>query len=262
MKTSTMEASSASQKPMDTPHVGTGDSHWKGLYQVGGAAALIAVGLEIANALISVISSSTSASAPSTVIGWFTLLQNHRLLGLLDLGLLDIAAVTLLVPMFLAVSIALRRTSASFMVIATTLTFVGIGIYLATETAFSLLSLSNQYVAATTDAQRTLFEAAGQAMLAEQVGVGAGAYMAFFLMGVAGLIISVVMLRSNIFGKVTAAVGILANGSIVAYYIGLAFVSIPLAIGLLLYSASGLLSLMWYILIGRRLFQLAQRRAS
>jgi hypothetical protein len=236
------------------------ESHpnWKSLCRVGGAAALFAAGFEMANALISVISPYTSGPAPSTVIGWFTLLQHNRLLGLLDLGLLDIAAVALLVPMFLAVYIALRRASASGMAIATTLAFLGIGVYLATETAFSMLSLSSQYAAATTDAQRALFEAAGQAMLAEQIGVGAGAYMAFVLIGVAGLIISVVMVRSALFSNVTAAAGLLANGIIVAYYIGLAFVSIPPAIGLLLYSASGLLSLIWYVLIGRWLFLLAQ----
>jgi hypothetical protein len=233
-------------------------SNWKSLYRVGGAAALLAAGLEIANALIGVISSFISGPPPSTVIGFFTLLQHNRLLGLLDLGLLDITAVALLVPMFLAVYIALRQTSASVMAIATTLSFVGIGVYLATETAFSLLSLSSQYADATTAAQRTLFEAAGQAMLAEQVGVGAGAYMAFVLIGTAGLIISTVMLRSALFSKVTASVGILANGIIVVYYIGLAFLSIRLAIGALLFWTSGLLSLIWYILIGRRLLMLAQ----
>jgi hypothetical protein len=53
-------------------------------------------------------------------------------------------------------------------------------------------------------------------------------------------------------------VGILANVIIVAYYIGLAFMSIPLAIDVLLYSASGLVYVIWIILIGRRLFLLAQ----
>jgi hypothetical protein len=168
--------------------------------------------------------------------------------------------VSLLVPMVLAVYISLRRANASFMAVATALSFVGIAVYLATETAFSLLSISDQYAAATTDAQRSLFLAAGQAMLAEQVGVGSGTgtYMAFFLMGVAGLIISTVMLRSDIFGKVTASVGILANVIILAGYIGLAFVSTRLAIGVLLVWASGLIYLIWIILIGRRLFQLAQ----
>lgn len=256
MKTSNMESLSASHQRMDEPHTTIADSAWKPLFRVGGAAALIAAGLEIAAALIAVISSYTSGPAPGTVIGWFTLLQNNRFLGLVDLGLFDIAAVALFVPMFLAVYIALRRASASFMAIATTLSFVGIAVYLATETAFSLLSLSNQYAAATTDAQRSLFEAAGQAMLAEQVGAGAGTYMAFVLIGVAGLIIATVMLRSNIFGKVTASVGILANVIILAYYIGLPFVSMRPS--LLIYSASGLVYLIWIILIGRRLFQLAQ----
>jgi hypothetical protein len=236
------------------------ESHinWKSLYRVGGAAALIAAALEIAAALIGVISSYTSGPPPTTVIGWYTLLQHNRFLGLVDLGFFDIATIALLVPMVLAVYIALRRASASFMAIATTLYFVGIAVYLATETAFSLLSLSDQYATATTGAQRSLIEAAGQAMLADQVGVGTGTYMAFFLMGVAGLIISTVMLRSAIFSKVTASVGILAYVIILAYYIGLVFVSIPLAIGVLLFSASGLLSLLWFILIGRRLLMLAQ----
>jgi hypothetical protein len=233
-------------------------TNWKSLYRVGGAAALIAAALEIAAALIGVISSYTSGPPPTTVIGWYTLLQHNRFLGLVDLGFFDIATIALLVPMVLAVYIALRRASASFMAIATTLYFVGIAVYLATETAFSLLSFSDQYATATTGAQRSLIEAAGQAMLADQVGVGTGTYMAFFLMGVAGLIISTVMLRSAIFSKVTASVGILAYVIILAYYIGLVFVSIPLAIGVLLFSASGLLSLLWFILIGRRLLMLAQ----
>jgi len=208
--------------------------------------------------LISVISSSSSGPPPSTVIDYFMLLQHNRFLGLVDLGLFDIAALTFLVPMFLAVYIALRRASASLMAIATTLSLVGIAVYLATETAFSMLSLSNQYAAATTDAQRALFEAAGQAMLAEQVGAGTGTYMAFFLLSIASLIIATVMLRSDLFSKVTAVVGIIANGILFVYYIGLAFVPIRLAIGVPLYWASGLLSLIWFILIGLRLFKLAQ----
>jgi hypothetical protein len=144
------------------------------------------------------------------------------------------------------------------MAIALTLSLLGTAIYLATETAYSMLPLSFQYAAATTGAQRALFEAAGQAMLAEQVGAGTGTYMAFFLISVASLVIAAVMLRSTLFSNVTAVVGILANGSLLIYYIGLALVPIPLAISVPLYWASGLLSLIWFILIGIRLLQLAQ----
>jgi hypothetical protein len=100
-------------------------TNWKSLYQVGGAAALIAAALEIAAALIGVISSYTSGPPPTTVIGWYTLLQHNRFLGLVDLGFFDIATIALLVPMVLAVYIALRRASASFMAIAQPFTSSG-----------------------------------------------------------------------------------------------------------------------------------------
>jgi hypothetical protein len=76
-----------------------------------------------------------------------------------------------------------------------------------------MLSLSNQYAAATTDAQRTTLLAAGQAVLANtsQRIVG-GFNVGWFLVSVAGLIVSSVMLQSSSFSRTTAYVGILAHG--------------------------------------------------
>jgi hypothetical protein len=73
------------------------NTNWKSLYRVGGTAVLIAAGLEVAAALIVAISFS-SVPPPNTVIGSFNLLQYHRFLGLVDLGLFDIAALALLIP--------------------------------------------------------------------------------------------------------------------------------------------------------------------
>jgi hypothetical protein len=146
---------------------------------------------------------------PSTVIGYFTLFQNNKLVGLLDLDLLSLADYALMGLMFLALYVALRRTSQSWMTIAAALAFVGIAVYFASNTAFNMLSLSDQYAAATTDAQRSMLLAAGQAMLA--IYQGTAFDVSYVLVSVAPLIMSVVMLRSNVFSKATAYVGILAN---------------------------------------------------
>ena len=75
-------------------------------------------------------------------------------------------------------------------------------------------------------------------------------FVSYILMSTAGLIISAVMLRSNdIFSKVTAYVGILAS------VLGLGLF-VP-TIGLLLSLISVTPTLMWYILIARRLFRLS-----
>lgn len=234
-------------------HAETTDSAWKGLYKVGGAAALIVTVLLTIEIIV-----FNAYPLPGTVIGYFTLLQTNRLLGLLDLYLLEILAYALFVPMFLALYVALKRANKSYMALATTLAIIGIAVFLATNNPFSLLSLSDQYAAATTDAQRSVFLAAGQAILANtnQRAVG-GFNIGLLFVSVAGLIVSAVMLRSNIFSKATASVGIFANAISLAEYFRLAFV--PAAVLLLIIAtASGLLLLIWYILIARRLFQLGQ----
>jgi len=237
----------------------TADFAWKSLYRVGGAAALIA-GVIFRRNLRPEISLFSAHAPPTTVIDWFTLLQNNRLLGLSFLNIFDIVDYALVGLMFLALYTALRRANESYMAIATTLGFVGIAVYFASNTAFSMLSLSDQYAAATTDAQRSMFLAAGQAVLA--MGEGTGIYTSFLLLAVAGMIISAVMLRGNIFSKATAYVGILASAFDLAYCI--AFPFLPAAdadlVTICTIPAAGLLLMIWHILVGRRLYQLGRTR--
>jgi hypothetical protein len=172
------------------------------------------------------------------------------------LNIFDIVNYALVGLIFLALYVALKRASESFMAIGTTFGFVGIAVYFATNQAFSMLFLSNQYAAAATDVERSIFLAAGQTVLAIHNNAsyqGTGIYMSFLLVSIAGLIISTVMLRSNIFSKVAAYLGILANVFGLGYYITLVFA--PTIVFLPL-SASAPLLLMWYVLIARRLFQL------
>jgi hypothetical protein len=81
------------------------------------------------------------------------------------------------------------------------------------------------------------------------------AHSSLFLVLLAGLIISIVMLRSGIFGKATAYVGILANGFGLGYFVALAFAPAILALPPVI---SAPFRVIWYVLIARRLFQLGR----
>jgi hypothetical protein len=250
-------------------NTGTVDPAYKGLYKIGAAAALIAAVIFRRNLdaewmlLRSIGLIHTGPIAPpSTVVGWFTLLQSNKLLGLTLLNLFDLVNYALVGVMFLALLAALRRASPSWTAIAATLGFIGICVYLASNQAFSMFSLSQQYAAATTGAQRAMLLAAGQAVLAIHQNAsyaGPGIYLSFLLVSVAGLIISAVMLQGNIFNKVTAYMGILANSFGLGYYITLAFAPAMVAIPI---SVSALFLLAWYFLIGGRLWALGSHGAS
>ncbi len=231
------------QDRTDKSSVGIPDSLWKPLYKVGSAAALITAVFLPIQIIVFII-----WPPPVTVSGWFTLFQNNKLVGLLDFDLLIVVDYILLVPILLALYVALKRISESFMAIAVTLWLVGIAAYFASNPAFAMLSLSDQYAVATTDAQRSMFLSAGQAIFATWQGT---AFQVSYVLGsIAPIIISVIMLRSNRFSKVIAYAGILGNV--------IAFVIYVPTIGPLLSLISVVILEIWFILIARRFFQLSK----
>ena len=194
---------------------------------------------------------------PSSAIDWFTLIQNDVFVGLTLLGVFDLVNYALVGLIFLALYGALRQVARSSMVAAVTMALVGIAVYFASNQALSMLSLSNRYAVATTDAQRAMFLSAGEALLAihnpGELSQGTGIYLSLFLVLASGLLISIVMLRSTVFSKATAYTGLLANGFALGYFAALVFA--PTLVWLPL-SISAPFRLIWYILIAVRLFQL------
>jgi hypothetical protein len=227
-------------------------SKWKGLYKAGGMSALV-IGMLLIVEMIAYI--ATSAPSLADAAGWFALFQSNRLVGLLDFGILELYGLVLFVPMFLALYAALRRAGESSMAIAMALAFVGIAANFATSRLFPLLTLSDLYAASATAAQKSQFLAAGQATLALGAlgGIG-GSVEGGIPMAMAGLIVSVVMLRSNILGKAAGYAGIVANGAGLLMYFNAAIA--PAFSGSPFFGVFFLLSVVWFILVARGLFQL------
>ena len=240
---------------------------WSTLYKIGGIAALLAVfvfrrnlGAELSLLAVFGIIDGVPTTPLMTGINWFKLLQDNWLVGLTLLNFFDLVEYALLGLIFLALYGALRQTNRSAMVIATTSGLVGITVYFASNQALAMLALSDRYAAATSAAQRSIYLAAGEMLLAitnpESAHQGTGVYISLFLVLLAGLMISIVMLRSNIFNKATAITGILANGIGLCYFITLAFLP---AIYWIPHPVSAPFRVAWYFLIALRLFKLGKK---
>lgn len=233
----------------------TTGSRWKSFYKVGSAAAFIAAALLLVEIVV-----FTIWPQPGDAAGYFLLFQDSKLIGLLDFYLLEFFTYILFVPVFLAIYAAIRRVNESYMALALVLAVAGVAVFLATNNPFSMLSLSNQYAAAATEVQKELYLAAGQAILVNtnQRAVE-GFNIGFFLLSTAGLIISIVMLRSKIFGKTIAYIGILTfAGSLIDYVRVIFWPSLTLFL-LIIAVYSGFMLLVWLVMIARRLLKLGQR---
>lgn len=221
----------------------TGESGWSTLYRLAASAALAVVALVPIGALVYVL-----WPPPTTVTGWFAQYHSNAIVGLLNQDLLMMIDQAILIVLFLGLFVALRRSSQSLMTIALTLGLVGTAIYFASNPSFNMLNLSGQYAAATTEAQRIGLVGAGQAMMTTYQGTAFD--VSYVMQGVADLLIAIVMLRSTVFSKTTARVGIVFGlTALVPATAG--------TVGFVLAFISLVPMLVWFILIARQLFQLA-----
>src|SRR5215208_5713354 len=231
---------------MRTSHGETAvDARWSWLYKIGGAAALFSVAIIPIQLIIFIV-----WGQPETAIGWFNLFRDNKLAGLLAFELLFVVNAVVGIATTLALYVALRRVNESLMAIATVLGLLEAVAFIVARPALEMLYLSNQYAAATTDDQSTIILAAGEAMLATFHGtafhVGINLFSLYYL------IVPIVMLQSNIFGRVTAYAGIVAAILNWGLYV-------PGGIGLFLFTLSVIPFLaIWLILVARKLFQLGR----
>jgi hypothetical protein len=230
---------------------------WKKLYTIGGIAVLLTVLVGLVETSITFLPAGTSANTV-TVLDWFTLFQTNRFMALRNLGLLNLLFNVFAIPGYLGLYAALRKENHAYAALAMTTAFIGIAVFFSTNRAFPMLALSNRYAAAITDIERASLVAAGQAMLSVGQSHTPGTFMAFFFADLAGIMMSAAMLKSSIFGRANAYLGILGFALLMTFEILVSFVWTLDSAAIALAMLGGLLSTAWYVLSGLRLFQLGR----
>jgi hypothetical protein len=180
-----------------------------------------------------------------TVGDWFLTFQESPIHGLLSLDLVMMVEQVLLIPVVLALWVLLHRRAESTMAIAVAFSLVASTLFIASNTGFEMLSLSRGYAAATTDAAREPFLAAGQAALASYWDQGTAFIFGYVLASTAGVMVGFAMLQSAVFHRFAAYAAIVANAAGLAIFVP--------EVGIALAILSVLILWVWYVLVGLRL---------
>ena len=226
-------------------------SDLRGLCRLGGIAAFIF----IIYSLATIVQMLVLGGQPASALEAFTLLQKSKLVGLLRLDLPTILVMPLYDFFYLGLYAALRKTNRAQALLFTVLGFAGVTLVLATPSALSMLSLSDKYAGASTEAMRAQYLAAGEAVLAADIWHGTGAIIGGMLGETSCLLFSLLMLRSIVFSRASAYVGIVTHSLDLAHML-LGFF-LP-GLGAALLGTAGVLYPIWFFLLGRRLLQLSR----
>jgi hypothetical protein len=197
-------------------------------------------------------------SAALSAFEVFELQQSNRLLSVFQGDLLTTVLIGLYLGTIPALYVALRRVSPAYTALAALASILTVGLAFAGDTTSSMLRLGDLYAAADTEALRAHYLAAGEAVLSMGVWSHSSAYAAGILLQGAGVVLSIIMLRSPDFHKATAWTGLVGNALDLVQHLIHPFA--PQVAGVV-QMVMGLPYLAWFVLLAWDLFRLGLRRS-
>lgn len=135
---------------------------WRSLCRIAGLAAF-------AVAVLTPVAIAVFANWPPPsggAVEWYVLFGENPFLGLVSLDLPFVVINVLMIPIMLALCVSLKRSNPAMTALAGSLFLVGVAAFFASNPAVEMLTLSDQFAGATTDAQRSILLGAGESMLA------------------------------------------------------------------------------------------------
>ena len=236
-------------------------SAWNGVYRIGGLAILIAIPMYLLDIGISMAVEGADISPDAlTAITLFDLYRENWILGFRALGLINVLTLVVSVPFFVALYGAHQQECRPYAALALIVWLVGATIYISNNAAIPISVLSSKYASATTDSQRTILAAAGEALIARGADFTPGSFVGFFLTEIAAIGFSLSMLRSRLFGRSIAYLGIVGFVFLSIFTICSTFFPALFTVGMVIAMVGGLLGLFWYILVALRLLRLGRQQ--
>jgi len=226
----------------------------KSIYYIGSIAAV----LQLVTILGYSIALGVLGPKPVLAEEYFAIYQESPLAMVLRGDFLLMVLIGLYLGTFPALYITLRSLSPVYSAMATLFTIISVTITFAGESTFALLHLAEQYVAATSETFQAQLVAAGEAVIATGMWYSSASYMNGILLQGSGVMISIIMLRSKDFHKVTAYAGILGNGLDLIQHIIHPFAP---EISAVLTQVMGLGYFVWFPMLTWDFFRLARKQS-
>jgi hypothetical protein len=143
---------------------------------------------------------------PTNIVDWFTLFNNNWIIGLISFDFLYMLSMIASIFLYVALFFALYEKQTVLSLFALLIGLIGLTIYFPSNTSIEMLSLSKQFLNASTEYEKRIFIASGQTFCAIWKGTSYSVY--YVLNGIALILFFLAMVKQNKFRKSTAYVGL------------------------------------------------------
>jgi hypothetical protein len=183
------------------------EKEWKKFYKAAAISLFIFLGYSVLTMILMPI----IGAQPETVVEVFEMLEINRLTALIRLDVLTIIVIPLYFIIYFAVHGVLKEKNPVSSLFWMLLMFAGTILFLATPSALSLIPLSDQYHATTDPTVKNNMIAAAEALRASDMWHMTGAFFGSLIIQIASIGISVLMMKSSVFGRTLGIIGVITH---------------------------------------------------
>lgn len=228
------------------------DKPSKILYKAGGWTAILFLIYSFVTILIFAM---VGQGYPETATECFNMLQENKFTALLRLDIVSVVVIPFYYLLFFSIYQALKKDNELIAKIALFCTLAGVTIFISGLNIASIIILSDKYQIATSPEMKQHLLAACEGMLASDMWINTGAIIRGLLIETGAIIFSILMLKTLIFNRATGWVGLLTHSfDFLSILIGIFYSPIKEIFTMV----AGPLYIVWFIMIGFRLFKLGK----
>jgi hypothetical protein len=224
------------------------EKHWKLFYKIGAILIFLAVLVMLTEIFLTALPDGNRVEL--TIEQLFDMYNRNWFMAMRYMGLINIIASTLLLPVFFSLYGLYRHNLKVFASFSLILSFTGYAIFMADNTTFAFLELAEKYFKAISDTNKTILLAAGEALFAKGASHTPGTFPGFLLGQIAGIFFSIIILKGKVLKKSTGIIGLIGFSFLLIFEIVSSFMGNLFYEAIIFAMIGGIMTLVWYVLIG------------
>jgi hypothetical protein len=231
----------------------TTEQQWKPAYKIAAISAFLALFTMLTEIFLTAL--PEGARVMHGISELFDMYNRNWFMAMRYMGLINIVATSLMLPVFFALYGLHREKMQVFAAFSLIVSMLGYTIFMADNVSFPFLALAEKYALAVNETERNQLIAAGEALFAKGASHTPGTFPGFFIAQIASSFFSIILLKGGVFKKAVGITGLTAFSFLLIFEVISSFVTSLYNEAMIFAMIGGPLALVWYAMIGMGLLK-------
>lgn len=226
----------------------TTERQWKTFYKIGGISVFAAFLVMLAEIFITFL--PDGAREYHGVADVFEMYNRNWFMAMRFMGLMNIFATTLGIPVFFALYGLYREKLQVYAGFALITAIIGYVIIMSDNVSFAFLELAKKYSVAASYTDKSQIIAAGEALFAKGASHTPGTFSGFLIAQIASILFSLIIIKGGVLKKSIGIIGLISFSFLIVFEIVSSFIPSMYEQAMIFAGIGGVLALVWYIMLG------------